>query len=205
MIIKKEVIGFVFFVLFTFIIPSVFVVPMVMTNQSETIEVLSKQNTNLQSANHSLSQQLSITQDSLDASLSRDVLWLSRVVYSETNDPTEMYYVSHVVKNRVENCFRGKCNYYDVATDSWQFSGIHMNPRYYHQLNDSTATRPHDWVEAKQVALDVYLENQDPTNGATHFFSQVSMPNNQFPHWVDASKEITIDVLDPWRFRFYKL
>lgn len=204
MVIKKEIIGFVFFMLFTFIIPSLFVAPKIISDQEQKIKQLSSENTNLMGANHSLINDLIATEDSLDAALHRDVMWLTRVNYSETNKPLEMYYVAHVVKNRVQECYRGNCTYKDVILDPYQFSAFNHGNRYYRNVTLSTAARPMDFIEAKQTAFHAYMDNYDPTNGSMWFFSQVSMRNHRFPNWaLDEGLVAVNNNIDEWRFRFY--
>ncbi len=206
MITQKSLIGGLFFIL-SFLIPLVFVAQVHIKNQQEKIIKLQERNKQLQSANHSLSHTLRNTKDSLDAALSRDVMWLSRVLYTETNRPLEMYYVAHVVKNRVETCYRGECTYKNVVLDPYQFSAFNPNRNsrwHYMNLNDQTAKDLGAWIAAKQVALDVYMEDRDPTNGATYFFSQVSMPDHRFPHWAHSRQQVDIPVVNEFRFRFYK-
>jgi len=52
----------------------------------------------LEQRNQSLSYNLTKTRDSLEVATSQDILWLSRILYSETGKPLEMYYIAHVVK-----------------------------------------------------------------------------------------------------------
>jgi spore germination cell wall hydrolase CwlJ-like protein len=206
MITQKSLIGGLFFFL-SLLISLGFGAETYIQNQQEKITKLQKENRRLQSANHSLSHNLATTKDSLNAALSRDVMWLSRVLYTETHKPLEMYYVAHVVKNRVQTCYRGECTYKEVVLDPYQFSAFNPNRSsrwHYMNLSDQTAGDLGAWIAAKQVALDVYMEDQDPTNGATYFFSQVSMPNHRFPHWASSRQQVSVPVVDEFRFRFYK-
>ena len=160
---------------------------------------------NIEQEKESIVDTLSTVRDSLDNSLSRDVLWLTRAIYSETDRPLEMYYVAHVIKNRVETCYRGQCTYKDVILDPYQFSAFNNNNQYYRNVNKSNARRLGPWIAAKQVALDVYMEDIDPTQGSTHFFSQVSMVDNSFPHWAYSGEQIIVNnTIEEERFRFYK-
>ena len=204
MVIKKEFIGFVFFFVFTFLIPASFVVPQILVDQSNRISELEEKTTNLQSANHSLTYKLSATEDSLHVALSRDVMWLTRVNYSETNNPLEMYYVAHVVKNRVEECYRGNCTYKDVALDPYQFSAFNYGNSYYRTVTLTNASRPLDFIEAKQTAFHAYMDDYDPTKGSKWFFSQVSMPNHRYPHWAINEGQVNVNkYINDYRFRFY--
>lgn len=204
MIIKKKFIGFVFFFVFTFLIPALFVVPKVIINQLNTISKLKKKTTNLQSTNHSLTHKLSVTEDSLNAALHRDVMWLTRVNYSETDDPLEMYYVAHVVKNRVEDCYNRQCTYKDVVLDPYQFSAFNYENQYYRTVTLDNASRPLDFIEAKQTAFHAYMDNHDPIKGSKWFFSQVSMPNYRYPYWAINDGQVRVNkYISDWRFRFY--
>jgi hypothetical protein len=63
-----------------------------------------------------------------DASaVSEDVLWLARVIYSETKRPHEQELVAWVVRNRVETAYRGKDTYRSTVLDPWQFSAFNAN------------------------------------------------------------------------------
>ncbi len=137
-------------------------------------------------------------------------LWLARAVYSETKKPHEQELVAWVVRNRVETQYRGQSTYRDVVLDPSQFSAFNYGSGKRSFYMNLQPEMPLDsWQRALHVAY--YVRHADsayrPFHISTrHFFSQVSMPYHQFPHWasqshkVDPQWEIT---LDEWRFRFY--
>lgn len=178
------------------------------SNVQENIAQLKEKKSQLERSNQAISSKLEATQDSLTAATSEDVLWLSRVLYSETRKPLEMYYIAHVVKNRVETCYRGECSYKEVALDPYEFSAFNPNrkSRYYlMQLNSNNARDPARWAAAKQIALNTYLDNHDPTNGGTHFFAQVSMRNYGYPDWAYHGDQVTLaNNIDEQRLRVYR-
>jgi len=177
-------------------------------HEKQKIENLSDRVEKLERTNHAISSKLKSTQDSLDAATSKDILWLSRVLYSETDKPLEMYYIAHVVKNRVETCYRGECSYKEVALDPYEFSAFNPNraSRYYlMDLDDSNAKDPGRWAASKQIALNTYLDNHDPTNGGTHFFAQISMRNHGFPDWAYHGDQVILaNNVQEERLRVYK-
>jgi len=177
-------------------------------HKSQKVENLSERVENLERTNHVISSKLESTQDSLNAATSRDILWLSRVLYSETDKPLEMYYIAHVVKNRVETCYRGECSYKEVTLDPYEFSAFNPNrsSRYYLiHLDDSNVRDPGRWAAAKQIALNTYLDDHDPTNGGTHFFAQVSMRNHEFPDWAYHGDQVALaNNVQEERLRVYK-
>jgi len=162
----------------------------------------------LEQRNQSLSYNLTKTRDSLEVATSQDILWLSRILYSETGKPLEMYYIAHIVKNRVETCYNGECSYKGVALDPYEFSAFNRgrDTRYYlMDLKRKNAYNPAKWAASKQIALDVYMSNYDPTNGATHFFAQVGMPNHSFPNWAYHGEEVELpNNINENRLRIYK-
>jgi len=177
-------------------------------NKTQRVENLTSKVGKLESSNHAISSQLESTQDSLDVATSKDILWLSRVLYSETDKPLEMYYIAHIVKNRVETCYNGECSYKGVALDPYEFSAFNRgrDTRYYlMDLKRKNAYNPAKWAASKQIALDVYMSNYDPTNGATHFFAQVGMPNHSFPNWAYHGEEVELpNNINENRLRIYK-
>lgn len=201
---RQALMGFIVLVLFFCIVG----ISYLLSVQKSTNNTIQKQYATIENTKEDkelVVDTLSTVRDSLNNSLSRDVLWLTRAIYTETDRPLEMYYVAHVIKNRVETCYRGQCTYKDVVLDPYQFSAFNNNNQHYRTVNSSNAQRLGPWIAAKQVALDVYMEDVDPTQGSTHFFSQVSMTNNSFPHWVYSGEQIIVNnTIEEERFRFYK-
>src|SRR3990167_5555288 len=54
----------------------------------------------------------------------KDILWLARILYSESKVREEQIIIAWVVRNRVESGFRGAQSYKDVAISPAQFSGL---------------------------------------------------------------------------------
>lgn len=161
-------------------------------DNSQKIAELQKKNERLERSNQAISSKLKETQDSLKYATSQDVLWLSRVLYSETDKPVEMYYIAHIVKNRVETCYAGKCSYKEVVLDPYEFSAFNKynSGREMLMRNNRHSTKdPARWAAAKQIALDVYMDNHFD---ATHFFAQVSMPYGKFPHWAKYGERVPL-------------
>lgn len=204
---SRPILGFLWF---SFFIGLIALSGLIMSHsyQNQKIAELKERNQQLERTNHVTSSKLESTRDSLDAATSRDVLWLSRILYTETEKPLEMYYIAHVVKNRVETCYNGNCNYRTVALDPYEFSAFNPNRPlrdYYIQATKSSVLDPGRWAASKQIALSVYLDNHDPTGGATHFFAQVSMKNNSFPDWAYHGDQVTLaNNVNENRLRVYK-
>ena len=137
-------------------------------------------------------------------------LWLARAVYSETKKPHEQELVAWVVRNRVETQYRGQSTYEDVVLDPSQFSAFNYGSgKRSFYINLQPDTQLDSWQRALHVAY--YVRHADsayrPFHISTrHFFSQVSMPYHQFPHWANQRQKVSPQwniSLDEWRFRFY--
>jgi hypothetical protein len=140
--------------------------------------------------------------------VSSDVLWLARVIYSETKRPYEQELVAWVVRNRVETAYRGKSTYRGVVLDPWQFSAFNSNSpkrRYYSNLN--TSSNASGWQTAMRIAHEVVHahEVERPFDQATrHFYSEVSMVGRKHPAWATGKRPVALDrKVDPRRFRFF--
>ncbi len=137
-----------------------------------------------------------------------DVLWLARVIYSETKRPDEQELVAWVVRNRVETRYRGASTYRDVVLDPWQFSAFNRNsPKRRHYANLSESSHVRGWQTAMQIAFDV-LEApayERPFSIKTrHFYSERSMVGRIQPAWAVGKRPVSLDrEIDPRRFRFY--
>ena len=138
-----------------------------------------------------------------------EILYLARVIYSETKRPSEMPYIAWVIRNRVEMGHRafdyevGKNSYKGAALAKSQFSG--MNPNL-----DRNATRnlamdfdvvgDYAWDQAVKVAEEVYFsDGSDRVLAAdvTHFYSPYIAP----PAW--AYKGTKVYEAPERRFAFY--
>jgi len=54
----------------------------------------------------------------------REVLWATRAVLSETNNPREMLLIANVIRNRVDLGYRGRETAKEVILDPYQFSAF---------------------------------------------------------------------------------
>ena len=138
-------------------------------------------------------------------------LWLARVIYSETKLPHEQELVAWVVRNRVETSYRGESTYRDVVLDPYQFSAFNPGaPRrmFYRRLTPDMQLP--GWQQALRIAH--YVRHADPAYRpfslkTRHFFSEVSMPDHRFPHWVEPHRYVSPGwnyTVDARRFRFYE-
>ncbi|NBC84929.1 MAG: hypothetical protein GVY25_01900 [Bacteroidetes bacterium] len=144
-------------------------------------------------------------------SIDEATLWLARCIYSETKIPHEQELVAWVVRNRVETDFRGRSTYRGVVMDPYQFSAFNPNsPKRSFYMNLTPETQLPGWQQALTIAH--YVRRADtayrPFSIKTrHFFSEVSMPNNQFPYWVQQREHVSPGwnyTVDSRRFRFYE-
>lgn len=109
---------------------------------------------------------------------SSEILWLARVVYSETKKPSEMEAVAWVVRNRVQTGYRGG-SYKEVANSPWQFSGLMpSDPNYEHNISREFGDP--NFENAARVATRVFFadgEDRPFPKTVRHFYS---------PHVMDA-------------------
>src|SRR3989338_4404414 len=114
-----------------------------------------------------------------------EILWLSRVIYSETKDEDEQWMIAWVVRNRVEAGFRGAKNYEDVALDPLQFSGLNKIDRQFkHNISRSVDSEGESWSTAKSIAEGVYFAPSmfSPISNETlHFYSPIA---TKTPDWA---------------------
>lgn len=137
-----------------------------------------------------------------------DVLWLARVIYSETKRPHEQELVAWVVRNRMETGYRGNTTYRDAILDPYQFSAFNPNSRkraHYTSLtwNDDEAGFARAVAIAARVATAA--ESERPFSKTTrHFYSRRSMRGGAAPNWAHNRRPVTLDRhVEPDRFRFY--
>lgn len=137
----------------------------------------------------------------------REILWLARIIYSETKRSEEQKLVGWVVRNRVDTGYTGH-TYEDVAKHSSQFSGLHPgDPRYEHNMSRWYSSSGASWESALAIAKEVYFADPSsrPFNKLTrHFYSPMAVSND--PGWVHGQKAVRV-VKDPYtnqtRFAFY--
>ena len=91
-----------------------------------------------------------------------DILWLARILYSESKVAEEQIMVAWVVRNRVETGFRGADSYKEVALSPNQFSGLWpSDPQY--KLNMSRTysdTKDLSWKQSIAIASAVYFADE---------------------------------------------
>jgi len=143
-----------------------------------------------------------------------EILWLARLLYSETKSSTEMVDIAWVIRNRVETGHRchnpktGKCDYQGAALSPSQFSGMH--PRldrnaYTNLAMDYSVVGVPAWDEALRVADQVYhSDGSDRTlaQNVTHFYSPtvVAAPTWSLPEHSEEVRRYASG-----RFAFYAL
>lgn len=153
--------------------------------------------------------EVSAARDFDPASVSDDVLWLARVIYSETKRPYEQELVAWTVRNRVETGYRGKATYHTTALDPWQFSAFNANsPKRQHYSTLSSTSTAAGFQDALRVAHDVYYADagERPFAQTTrHFYSERSMVGGRTPAWAVGKQPVRLadQNIDPRRFRFF--
>ena len=142
-------------------------------------------------------------------SVSDDVLWLARCIYSETKQAHEQALVAWVVRNRVETGYRGERTYEDVVLDPFQFSAFNPgDPKRQMFLALSPWSDAAGWDQALRTAHEVYhspASERPFAQNTRHFYSERSMPGRRAPRWANGEtpvKPVGFRV-DPVRFRFY--
>ncbi|MDP3989329.1 MAG: cell wall hydrolase [bacterium] len=135
----------------------------------------------------------------------REIVWLARILYSETKDDREMNDIAWVVRNRVETQFRGT-SYEEVATSRNQFSGLNSyDKNYEHNISRTYESGGIAWKHALAVAAEVFYATEDerpfPVT-VRHFYSPVAI---NAPHWAHTGNRVSemSDVRGNVRFAFY--
>lgn len=149
------------------------------------------------------------TPDFDPATVSDDVLWLARCIYSETKRDYEQELVAWVVRNRVETGYRGRTTYEGVVLDPYQFSAF--NPGSSKRRLFTTLTPESNsasFLQALEVAHEVYYapSTERPFPKTTrHFYSERSMRGRRAPVWAEGEQPVAPvkHRVDPKRFRFY--
>ena len=138
------------------------------------------------------------------------ILWLSRLIYSETKRPYEQRLVAWVVRNRVDIGHRsydseaGVNNYKGAALARSQFSGMH--PHLDHNAHKNLAMSYDvigvpSWDSALEIAREVYYADASMrplAQNVTHFYSPFIAP----PKWANPNK---LAYKIEGRFHFYWL
>jgi hypothetical protein len=128
----------------------------------------------------------------LEDALRAEAHEMAKAMHGETKRPREQRFVAWTVRNRMERR-------YFPATPS---RVVHA-PAAYTPMRNPTGDPPREVVE---IAIRVLLapKDADPTNGATHFYSPISMrPRMSAPKWAAQKQEIRTP-LPTHRFRFFK-
>jgi len=125
-----------------------------------------------------------------------EVLWLARVIYSETKRPEEQELVAWVVRNRMETQYRGRTTYQDVVLDPWQFSAFNRNaPKRAHYSNLTVDCEPAGWQRAIEIANAVVHAPAEarPFGPETrHFYSEISMVGRSHPAWANGKRPVSL-------------
>lgn len=136
----------------------------------------------------------------------REILWLARIVYSETKRPHEQRLIAWVVRNRVDTGYTGR-TYERVANESSQFSGLQKSdPRYEHNMSRWWASSGESWKSALAIAKDVYFapESERPFAITTrHFYSPVAVNKPDWARGREAVHVINGSRSRAPRFAFY--
>ena len=134
-----------------------------------------------------------------------EVLWLARVIYSESKRPHEQALVAWVVRNRTENKFYSDGTYEGTALARSQFSGMH--PRLDRHatrnlsMNYQTVGDP-AWESAMRIAEEVYYSDGSnrPFDGdVQHFYSPIVIAP---PAWAYHGEKVY--ETEGRRFAFYR-
>ena len=138
-----------------------------------------------------------------------DVLWLARVIYSETKKPHEQELVAWVVRNRVETEYRGKDTYKEVVLDPYQFSAFNNNsPKRGHYTSLSWNSTAPGFQKALEIAETVAVSDTSVrpfSNETRHFYSEQSMVGRRAPAWASGKRPVKLDrQVEAKRFRFYE-
>jgi hypothetical protein len=129
-----------------------------------------------------------------DYAENREILWLARIIYSETKEANEQVLVAWVARNRVETAFRGANTYHEVATAKRQFSGLNSSDaQYLHNISRSYESSGESWDSALKVAEAVYHSPgflRPLSKTVRHFYSPRS--TNIAPEWSADHKPVLV-------------
>lgn len=134
-----------------------------------------------------------------------EILWLARVIFSETKDVDEMEKIAWVVRNRVEDG-RWGYSYKEVVLSPSQFSGLNSWDLQYHiNVNLDYDTKNLIWKKALVIAEEVYGANNNDrvlSISVKHFYSPHVVKT---PSWAENEKPvlITYNNVGKQTFKFY--
>jgi len=123
----------------------------------------------------------------------REILWLARIMYSETKRADEQHIIGWVVRNRVDTGYTGR-TYESVAKHSRQFSGLNpYDKRYEHNISRWYSSEGYSWETALELAKEVYFapESSRPLALTTrHFYSPNAV--RQTPAWAEGQQAVKL-------------
>lgn len=140
-----------------------------------------------------------------DVNEDEEILWLARVIFSETKDADEMEKIAWVVRNRVKDG-RWGYSYKKVALSPSQFSGLNSWDSQYHiNINIDRSINNPSWQKALAIADEVYNANYDDRalhGSVQHFYSPHVV---RTPSWAKNKEPvlITYNSTGQQTFRFY--
>jgi hypothetical protein len=148
-----------------------------------------------------------VIDESLAGAERDEILWLARILYSETKISKEMELVAWVVKNRVESKYTGS-TYEEVAKSKYQFSGLNdFDKQYKKNISMNYGDRNPAWKNALDIANEVYYADDSKRpfpSSVKHFYSPVSVYKK--PNWALGKNPYYVTRLNsgyPVRFAFY--
>lgn len=138
-----------------------------------------------------------------------EILWMARVLYSETKLPEEMPYIAWVLRNRVELGHRawdseaGKNTYKGAALAKSQFSGMHphLDRHATTNLSMNYQSTGYAWEQALKIAEQVYYsDGSDRVLGQNviYFYSPIAISP---PDW--AYRVTKVHEFESRRFAFF--
>ncbi len=121
----------------------------------------------------------------------QEILWLARIVYSESKTREEQIMVAWVVRNRVETKYRGADTYKEVANDPSQFSGLTVVDAHMKTIRglDYGDTKNKSWTDAISIARAVYFAEdtlRPIAQSVRHFYSPGAVLRD--PSWATSKK-----------------
>lgn len=123
----------------------------------------------------------------------REILWLARIMYSETKRADEQRIIGWVVRNRVDTGYTGR-TYESVAKHSRQFSGLNpYDARYEHNISRWYSSEGESWEAALTIAKEIYFapESARPLALTTrHFYSPNAVKRT--PAWAEGQQAVQL-------------
>lgn len=136
-----------------------------------------------------------------------EILWLARVLYSETKRYDEQELVAWVVRNRYESQRWGN-TYKETILAPGQFSGMHASDHNYEiNIQKGDHSKDEAWLNAMEIATRVYYADSMSrpfSPSVKHFYSPISVTKH--PSWA-RNLEPVLEIEDKKtggiRFAFY--